>query len=141
MDGKDAGARAMELFDQSLLASQAQTRAGLEDGTLTKEDPALKMVAVFIDTYRDYQSAFAGLGAQQTEIAGKIGRARYAVYGNDVPPDATFSLRIADGVVQGYPYNGTYASPFTSFYGLYDHYYSYGGDGEWALPAKCQNNQ
>lgn len=139
MGGKDAGPRAMEIIAQSMLASQEQTKAGLENGTLTKEDPALKMVAVFIDAHRDYQSAFAGLGAQQTEIGSKIGRARFAVYGNDVPPDATFSLRIADGVVQGYPYNGTYASPFTSFYGMYDHYHSYGDDSEWALPAKWQN--
>ena len=97
------------------------------------------MVDAFLADYQAYQSAFAGLSARQTDLASKIGRARYAVYGTDVPPDATFSLRIADGVVQGYPYNGTYASPFTSLFGLYDHFYSYGPDSEWALPEKWQN--
>ncbi len=131
--------RAEAVLEGSVLATGAQAEAALENGTLTADDPAIQLVDVFLPAYRDYQSAFAGLTAQQTELASKIGRARFAVYGTDVPPDATFSLRIADGVVQGYPYNGTYASPFTSIYGLYDHFYSYGPDSEWALPEKWQH--
>ncbi len=56
------------------------------------------------------------------------------MYGTDVPPDATFSLRIADGVVAGYEYNGTLAPPFTTMYGLYDRHYSHVGREEWDLP-------
>jgi hypothetical protein len=96
----------------------------------------VQLVSAFIDDLRAYQSAFAGLNARAGAIASELGRARYAVYGTDIPPDATFTLRIADGVVQGYPYNGTYASPFTSYYGLYDHYFSYGPESEWALPQR-----
>ena len=62
------------------------------------------------------------------------------MYGTDVPPDATFSLRIADGVVAGYEYNGTVATRVhTTFYGLYDRHYSHAGMEDWALPDRWAN--
>jgi len=66
------------------------------------------------------------LNARDTQASERIARALLAVFGNTVSPDATFSLRIQDGEVMGYPYNGTIAPPFTTFYGLYDRFYSFG---------------
>jgi hypothetical protein len=58
------------------------------------------------------------------------------VYGRGVPPDGTFSPRIADGVVQGYAYNGTLAPPFTTFYGMYDRFRAAGPGSDWDLPYR-----
>jgi hypothetical protein len=64
---------------------------------------------------------------QQTEVASvltetgeKLGTARFLVYGKNLYPDGTFTLRLSYGSVKGYEYNGTVAPPFTTFYGLYD---------------------
>jgi hypothetical protein len=62
-----------------------------------------------------------------------LGKARFAVYGKDTYPDATFTLRLSYGTVKGYPMNGTIAPPVTTFYGLYDRSASFGGKAPFDL--------
>ncbi|MBO0939987.1 S46 family peptidase [Fibrella sp. HMF5335] len=77
--------------------------------------------------------------ARQEVLRSQLGRLLFATYGTTIPPDATFSLRINDGVVKGYPYNGTVAPVFTTFAGLYDRSYSFSGKAPWNLPARWAN--
>jgi len=86
------------------------------------------------------------LKARQTELITKeetynqeIGRALFEVYGTSIPPDATFTLRITDGVIKDYDYNGTKAPTKTTFYGMYDRYYSFEGKYPWSLPDRWKN--
>lgn len=48
----------------------------------------------------------------------KIAKARFAAYGDKVYPDATFTLRLSYGKIDGWTYNGTTVPPFTYFKGL-----------------------
>ena len=66
----------------------------------------------------------------------KLGNARFAVYGKNAYPDATFTLRLSYGTVDGFPYNGTTAPPFTTFYGLYDRSASFSDKSPWDLTPK-----
>jgi len=71
-----------------------------------------------------------------TPAGEKLGKARFLVYGKDVYPDATFTLRLSYGTVDGYPYNGTLAPPFTTFYGLYDRANSFSNKPPFDLTPK-----
>ncbi len=71
-----------------------------------------------------------------TPAGEKLGKARFLVYGKDAYPDATFTLRLSYGTVDGYPYNGTIAPPFTTFYGLYDRAASFSNKPPFDLTAK-----
>jgi hypothetical protein len=66
----------------------------------------------------------------------KLGSARFAVYGKNAYPDATFTLRLSYGTVDGFPYNGTTAPPVTTFYGLYDRAASFSDKSPWDLTPK-----
>src|SRR5262249_7456501 len=66
----------------------------------------------------------------------KIGKARFAAYGKEAYPDATFTLRLSYGTVKGYPMNGTKAPPMTTFYGLYDRAVGFGMKPPFDLPAR-----
>ena len=75
-------------------------------------------------------------GSVLTKEGEKLGKARLLVYGKDAYPDATFTLRLSYGTVKGYPYNGTVAPPFTTFYGLYDRAASFSNQPPFDLTSK-----
>ncbi len=50
----------------------------------------------------------------------KIARARFRVYGTSVPPDATFTLRLNVGSVQGWKEDGREIEPFTYLSRLFE---------------------
>ncbi len=134
--GRTPEAAAAAIVSGSVIADSAQGAHALEAGTLSFADPAIQMVPAFIQRFGAYQRAITDLNEREDELTIKLGRARFEVDGVSIPPDATFSLRIADGVVKGYEYNGTYAPTHTTFYGLYDHYFSYGPGSDWDLPER-----
>jgi hypothetical protein len=128
--------RARAIVSQSALADSAKAVAALDAGTLSETDPAVTLATALLPRFVTYQQGFGAVTTEEEAVALELGRAHFAVYGTSKPPDATFSLRIADGVVMGYDYNGTRAPVFTTFYGMYDRFRSFPGVPDWQLPAR-----
>jgi hypothetical protein len=139
LQGRSPEGAAASILSRSVLADSASTARAVADGTLAMEDPAVEVAQAIIQQMMLAQQVQQTVLPEEAELASALGRAHFAVYGTDVPPDATFSLRIADGVVADYEYNGTIAPVFTTFYGMYDHYYSYGAGSDWDLPERWIN--
>jgi hypothetical protein len=53
------------------------------------------------------------------QAAERVAQARFAVYGSNIYPDATFTLRISYGEVKGWTYRGVEVPAFTRIGGLY----------------------
>jgi hypothetical protein len=102
----------------------------------TSNDVALKLVRDLLPRVQPVTQQYRSLQQQEQTRTAQLARALFAVYGATVPPDATFTLRLADGVVKGYDYNGTRAPAFTTFYGLYDRHASNPREEAWELPDR-----
>lgn len=98
------------------------------------DDPLLRLVRQMVETYDRLQPRLAELNAEEAVQNERLAHALFAVYGTLLPPDATFTLRISDGVVAGYPYNGTQAPSKTTFYGLFGRAADFDNRMPWTLP-------
>lgn len=140
------GKTGMTTVNDVLSRSKVKTKDGLialakkgGEAILSSDDPFIQYNIATQPIIADMRKKMNEISARESNYVQMLGRALFEVYGTSIPPDASFSLRIADGVVAGYPYNGTVAPAMTTFYGLYDRYYSFKGKFPWSLPEKWQN--
>jgi hypothetical protein len=120
--GKSPRARAIELITGTKLKDVAVRRELYEGGAAALKDCSDPMIALAIlvdPTGRRYRSIFDEAGETEQEAYGEIARARFALKGHEIYPDATFTLRLSLGEVIGYDENGQTVPAFTSFSGLY----------------------
>ena len=110
------------------------------DAILNSDDPFIYLTIHSKDKRNELEKKAKELRAQEETYNQQLGKALFEVYGTSIPPDATFTLRLQDGVVKGYDYNGTEAPPFTTFYGLYDRHYSFGNRADWAFASNRWKN-
>ena len=123
----------------SFFASKEKTDALLaesSDSILKSTDPLISFIVAIEEQARNIQKQYNKVNEKLQASVQVLGKALYEIYGTQIPPDATFTLRIADGTVKTYEYNGTIAPPITTFYGMYDRYYSFGKHAPWKLPER-----
>ncbi|MFN0207036.1 MAG: S46 family peptidase [Planctomycetota bacterium] len=66
----------------------------------------------------------------------RIAKARFAVYGRSLPPDANFKLRLSPGVVKGYEEDTTLVPYKTTLYGLFERSTSFDQREPFTMPKR-----
>ncbi len=122
LGGRTPEAAAEALIGGSTLANVETRKALLEGGAAAvaaSTDPLIVLARTVNPMATKHSMRAQKLNTTVSANVELVGQALYAAYGESLPPDATFTLRITDGLVAGFPYNGTIAPYRTSIYGLY----------------------
>jgi len=106
------------------------------DAIINSNDPFINFVLKSEKVLEKYSTQQSDAKNTEKMLENELGRALFDVYGTTIPPDATFTLRISDGELKRYKYNGTIAPTETTFYGMYDRYYSNHEKYPWELPDR-----
>ena len=140
------GGRSPEVVAEALVngtkLGSAEARKALLDGgaaaVLASTDPMIVLARKVNPMATRHAMRALRLNTTISANVELVGQAIYAAYGESLPPDATFTLRISDGLVQGFPYNGTIAPYKTSFYGLFARSAEFDDQPPFKLPARWQ---
>jgi hypothetical protein len=140
LDGKSPKDAANYLVSGTKVADPAFRKSLVEGGQAAVDASTDPMIAMArrVDPIRREQIKWFEDNVQSVEQRSgeKLGKARFAVYGKNTYPDATFTLRLSYGQVLGYPMNGTVAPYKTTFYGLYDRAASFDYKVPFDLPKR-----
>ncbi|MBS0382742.1 MAG: S46 family peptidase [Proteobacteria bacterium] len=104
------------------VAVREQLWKGGEKAIKASGDPMIALAREVLPFYLKYHKLAVDdiLATIQANTA-KIARARFALYGTSIAPDATFTERVSYGTVEGWPRDGKQVPPFTYMDGLYQH--------------------
>jgi len=114
-----------DLLKNSIIVNKEKLKkALLEDhkGIKALNDPLIIFAKERELNFPKISEKYNSLLNEEKTLQNQLGRVLYEVHGTSIPPDATFTLRLNDGELKNYEYNGTIAPMRTTFYGLYDRY-------------------
>lgn len=135
--GKSPRARAAELVAGTKLRDPAVRKQLLEGGKAALDaarDPLIELARALDAEGRALRLRTENeIEAVEREAYAKIAAARFAILGESVYPDATFTLRLSVGTVKGYREDGQDVAPFTQLAGLYERSELHGGDEPYDL--------
>jgi hypothetical protein len=138
MAGKSPQQRAGELIRGTKLADVA-VRHGLADGGVkaieASEDPLILLARLVDKPAREVRATYEQqVEEPQRSAYGKLANAHFALFGTETYPDATFTLRLAFGLVKGYRENGEGVPAWTTIDGAYRRAEEHGFKEPFALP-------
>ena len=142
LDGRSPEVAAKEICMKSAFNDMGDLEKLLDKNgkkLMKGKDPLVDAAVTLYTQYDKAMKAFQSTGVPRKQIEQGVAGEAFKVYGDKLPPDATFTLRISDGKVKSYEYNGTTAPIKTTYYGLYDRYASNDGQFPWSLPEKWKN--
>ncbi|MBN1637899.1 MAG: S46 family peptidase, partial [Ignavibacteriales bacterium] len=129
-NGKTGNDAVQYLKAESQLSSNEKIKEFIElapDEILNSDDPFISYILKTLKKGNELKAKMDEIYNTVSVLNQLLGEVAYKVYGDKIPPDATGSLRLQDGVIKGYEYNGTIAPGKCTYYGLYDRYHSFGG--------------
>lgn len=132
-----AEAAATRMIEGSEVDEVAFRRTMMDGGMVAVEatdDPMVVLAREMQAAQAEVASKWAELAAAEDVQNERFAQALFAVYGTGLPPDATFTLRITDGVVKRYQYNGTFAPAATTIYGFYARATEFHSQMPWTMP-------
>lgn len=115
--------RAVALVTGTTL-KDVEVRKALVDGgakaIAESTDPMIQLAIALDDDARQWRKKYEDdVESVEKDAYAKIAAARFAIEGEDVYPDATFTLRLAFGQVKGYSKPADEVPAFTTFRGMY----------------------
>jgi hypothetical protein len=138
LNGKTPAEAAKAYIDGSKLDDPAVRKQLYEGGA----DAVAKSADPLIVLMRDIDQRARGLRKQWDDQVDalmrsnstKIAKARFAVQGTGSYPDATFTLRLSYGTIEGYQQDGKRIPPYTNIGGAFEHAAANGNKGDFELP-------
>ena len=109
-----------------------------DEGYLDSGDASVAMMQALGPLFIRHIQQSQSLTDREDNLRAQFSNVRLSLFGaREIPPDASFSLRLADGVVQGYTDDeGQDIPAHTTFEGMYERYEEHGPDTDWDLPER-----
>lgn len=126
---------AQHLVRTSALTDSSKFMGLLDEGYRKSGDSSVPVIEALAPMFLTLNRQMQDIRSTEDRFNARLSRARFSIYGTAFPPDANGSLRLSDGQVKSYRYNGTVAPAFTNFYGMYDRYFSH-SESAWDLPQE-----
>jgi len=137
--GKSPAERASELVDGTHLNDPKFRMELYKGGQVAIEaaaDPMIRLLRQVDPTTRTTRKDLENHVESVVRKNGAlIAKARFALYGTDVAPDATGTLRLSYGAVKGYTENGKKVNYYTTFGGAFALDAAHGAKPPYMLPA------